>query len=197
MCVPRRIADGGEPNLHQGTVCHGKQLDGSKLIGYFKRSSTTSKKSNMAKSNRSGVFRMDAHPFFWFGQILGLRNRVLNQELRRHGLDYPRLKVLGVLQEHSGCSMQELAELAAVDRTSLNHTVWLLVEEGLVDRKARPSDRRSIVLSLTAAGRKMFKRISPMILHLNERTMTGFSAKETAAFLEQLRRMADNLRDKP
>lgn len=149
----------------------------------------------MAKSTRSSTFHMETHPFFWFGQILGLRNRALNQELRRHGLDYPRLKVLGVLEEHPGCSMQELADLAAVDRTSLNHTVRLLVDEGLVDRKARPSDRRSVVLKLTAAGRRMFKRITPMILQLNERTMTGFTARETGAFLEQLRRMADNLRD--
>jgi len=138
---------------------------------------------------------MASHPFFWFGQILGLRNRLLNQELRRHSLDYPRLKVLGVLEEHPGCSMQELAELAAVDRTSLNHTVLLLIDEGLVNRKARPSDRRSIVLTLTAAGHRMFKRIAPMILQLNERTMRGFRAKETAALLDQLRRMADNLRD--
>jgi len=138
---------------------------------------------------------MQTHPFFWFGQILGLRNRLLNQELRRHSLDYPRLKALGVLDEHPGCSMRELADLAAVDRTSLNHTVRLLIDEGLVTRKARPSDRRSVVLTLTAAGRRMFKRIAPMILQLNERTMTGFTAKETSAFLEQLRRMSDNLRE--
>lgn len=151
----------------------------------------------MTKRTKSNVFHMETHPFFWFGQILGLRNRALNIELRRHGLDYPRLKVLGVLQEHSGCSMQELADLAAVDRTSLNHTVQLLVDEGLVDRKARASDRRSIELKLTAAGRGMFRRIAPMILQLNERTMAGFTAKETHVFLEQLRRMADNLREEP
>jgi DNA-binding MarR family transcriptional regulator len=147
----------------------------------------------MPKKPQSAGFRLDTHPFFWFGQIFGLRNRALNRDLRPYKLDYQRMKVLAVLAEHSGCSMQQLADLTAVDRTSLTHTVQLLVNQHLVHRQARASDRRSVVLALTPAGRKLFKRIAPFILRLNERTMAGFTAKETQAVLDQLRRMVENL----
>jgi DNA-binding MarR family transcriptional regulator len=149
----------------------------------------------MPKSPRSADFHLETHPFFWFGQIFGLRNRALNRDLRPYNLDYQRMKVLAVLAEHSDSSMQQLADLTAVDRTSLTHTVQLLVQQGFVHRRARPTDRRSVVLELTPAGRKTFKRIAPLILRLNERTMAGFSAKEAQTVLDQLRRMVDNLKD--
>jgi MarR family transcriptional regulator, lower aerobic nicotinate degradation pathway regulator len=149
------------------------------------------KKKNM----KPEAFQMETHPFFWFGQIFCLRNRTLNRELRPYDLDYQRLKVLGVLDECPNCSMQRLADLAAVDRTSLTHTVQLLVASGLVERRESSADRRVLVLELSAAGHKMFKRIAPMILQLNKRTMAGFTAKETAVFLVQLRRMTENLKD--
>lgn len=137
---------------------------------------------------------METHPFFWFGQIVGLRNRALNLELRPYQLDYAKLKVLGVLEECPGCSMQRLADLAAVDRTSLTHTVKLLIDQDLVRRQESVTDRRSAVLALTVAGHKMFKRIAPMILRLNEQALAGFTASETDTVLSQLRRMTENLR---
>ena len=147
----------------------------------------------MTKNITSGVFHMETHPFFWFGQIFGLRNRALNRELRPHDLDYQRMKVLGVLQERPGCSMQQLADLTAVDRTSLNHTVQLLVNKRLVSRRGRPTDRRSIVLSLTAEGRRTFKRVAPSILRLNKQTFAGFTDAEIDVMMAQLRRMVENL----
>src|SRR5271156_6755237 len=69
------------------------------------------------------AFQIDEHIFFWFGQILGRRNRVLNRELRRFGLDCQRWRVLAVLNEHPGCTMRMLAELTAVNRTTLNPTI--------------------------------------------------------------------------
>jgi DNA-binding MarR family transcriptional regulator len=146
------------------------------------------------KKNRSTGFRMEKHPFFWFGQIFGLRNRALNRELRPYDLDYQRMKVLGVLDEVPGCSMLRLADLTAVDRTSLTHTVQLLIDKGLLKRRESESDRRSVVLELTAAGHKAFKRVAPLILKMNKQTFGGFSAGEIDVIMDQLRRMADNLK---
>jgi DNA-binding MarR family transcriptional regulator len=149
----------------------------------------------MPENTKKRAFRMEQHPFFWFGQIFGLRNRLLNVDLRSYDLDYPRMKTLGVLSEVPGCSMQRLADLTAVDRTSLTHTVQLLVAQKLLRRRESPADRRSVVLDLTPAGRRMFKRIAPLILKLDDRTMAGLTAQEMEIFLNQLRRMTDNLRD--
>jgi DNA-binding MarR family transcriptional regulator len=149
----------------------------------------------MPQRTKPTPFRLDTHPFFWFGQIFGLRNRALNRELRPFGLDYQRMKVLACLKEYPGCSMQQLSDLTVVDRTSLTHTVQLLVENGLVGREPRENDRRSVTLALTVAGRKAYSKIAPMILKLNARSMAGFSEKEKTDLLSQLRRIVDNLKE--
>src|SRR5438105_1006854 len=95
------------------------------------------------------VFPLDRHVFFLFGQLLGYRNRALNRALRDFDLDYQRWRVLAVLNDNPGCSMQTLAELTAVDRTTVTYTVKLMVRAGLVKRAPRETDRRSVALSLT------------------------------------------------
>jgi MarR family transcriptional regulator, lower aerobic nicotinate degradation pathway regulator len=140
-------------------------------------------------------FSIETHIFYWFGQIFGYRNQALNRELRSAGLDYQRWRVLAALNEHPGCSMQRLAEITAVDRTTLTHTLGLMVKDGLVLRQQRENDRRSVVLSLSRTGRATLKRILPAVLRQNARAVADFTPKETKQLLNQLRRMVDNLKD--
>ena len=59
----------------------------------------------------TGAFKLEDHLFFYFSQILARRTRAINAKLRPYGLDYPRWRVLAVLQEHSGATMGDLADL--------------------------------------------------------------------------------------
>src|SRR5262245_8742116 len=104
-------------------------------------------------------FQLETHPFYWFSRILSQRSRTLNAELRSCDLDYPRWRAMAVLNQHPGCSMLELAQHSGVDRTSLAHTVALMVRQGLLNRQARETDRRSIRLNLTPRGRDLLDRI--------------------------------------
>ena len=143
----------------------------------------------------SAGFALDTHIFFLFGQIFGFRNRVLNRELKPFGLDYQRWRVLAVLSLNSGCSMQTLADLTAVDRTTLNHTLRLMTGEGLVDRRPRPEDRRSVAISLTPKGQALLERILPLVLAQNARSTQGFSTQDVTDLIARLNRMVDNLRE--
>lgn len=138
-------------------------------------------------------FRLEVHAFYWFSRILSRRNRALNGELRRFHLDYPRWRVMAVLNEHPGCSMQQLAEHTGVDRTTLAHTVALMARQGLLTRRARETDRRSIVLNLTPHGRGLLARILPTVLAHSGQSLSGFTATETRMLLKLLQRMADNI----
>lgn len=141
-------------------------------------------------------FRLDNHIFYLFGQIFGHRNVVLNRELRQYGIDYPRWRVLAFLNERPDCSMLELADGTAVDRTTLAYTVRNMVEEGWVRRAPRPSDRRSVVLGLTPRGTLTLKRILPTVLEINGRCLSGFDDREVQSLLSQLRRIIDNVKEK-
>jgi MarR family transcriptional regulator, organic hydroperoxide resistance regulator len=141
-------------------------------------------------------FHLERHIFYLFGQIFGHRNAILNRELRRFDVDYPRWRVLALLNERPDCSMLELADGTAVDRTTLAYTVRNMVEEGLVRRTPRPSDRRSVVLGLTPRGNLMLKKILPTVLKINDRCLSGFDEREVQTLLGQLRRIIDNIKEK-
>jgi DNA-binding MarR family transcriptional regulator len=147
-----------------------------------------------ANEGAARAFRLEDHLFFHFSQILARRTRALNERLRPYGLDYPRWRVLAVLQEHSGATMGRLADLTSVDRTTLTRTLGLMEEAGLVARRERESDRRSVVISLTTEGRRMFVRILPLALSETNRALTGFSPAEVRTLRDQLKKMAENLK---
>jgi DNA-binding MarR family transcriptional regulator len=146
------------------------------------------------KEEAAPAFKLEDHLFFYFSQILARRTRAINARLRPHGLDYPRWRVLAVLQEHSGATMGELADLTSVDRTTLTRTLGLMENAGLVTRRERTSDRRSVSISLTVKGRRMFARILPLTLAETDRALTRFSAEEVGVLKDWLRRMADSLK---
>jgi DNA-binding MarR family transcriptional regulator len=146
-----------------------------------------------AKEGATRAFKLEDHLFFYFSQILARRTRAINALLRPYGLDYPRWRVLAVLQEHSGATMGQLADLTSVDRTTLTRTLGLMEEARLVARQERESDRRSLVISLTPKGRRMFARILPLTLAETDRALTGFSSAEIAALRDRLKSIADNL----
>ncbi len=146
------------------------------------------------KESAARAFRLEDHLFFHFSQILARRTRAINVRLRPFGLDYPRWRVLAVLQEHPGATMGELADLTSVDRTTLTRTLGLMEETVLIVRRERRSDRRSVAISLTAQGRRMFARILPLTLAETDRALTGFSREEIGTLRDRLKRMAENLR---
>ncbi len=139
-------------------------------------------------------FRLEGHLFYYFSQILARRTRAINAELRPLGLDYSRWRVLAVLNEAENCSMQRLAEVSSVDRTTLTRTLGLMESEGLISRRARASDRRSLELSLTPRGRRIFEKILPIVLAHTARAVEGFSLEEVEALRGQLGRMVENVK---
>ena len=90
--------------------------------------------------------------------------------------------------------MGELADRTSVDRTTLTRTLGLMESAGLLARREQKSDRRSLAISLTADGRRMFARILPLTLAETDRALTGFSPDEIEVLRAQLQRMADNLK---
>jgi DNA-binding MarR family transcriptional regulator len=70
------------------------------------------------------------------------------------GLTASQLFVLQKLVETDVASVNELARRTYTHQSSVSTVVVRLVRRGLVARKADPTDRRRVVLSLTPAGRK-------------------------------------------
>jgi DNA-binding MarR family transcriptional regulator len=56
-------------------------------------------------------------------------------------------------------SLNELAELLGLDKSTMSRTINNLVEDDLVIREIHPEDRRYITIELTDKGKEVFKTI--------------------------------------
>ena len=66
---------------------------------------------------------------------------------------------LATIERHGPLTPSELAELERVQRPSATRIVSRLETEGLVDRAADPADGRSSLVSASARGRALLRRL--------------------------------------
>jgi DNA-binding MarR family transcriptional regulator len=138
-------------------------------------------------------FTLDHHLFYLFTQILGRRSRQLGELLRPFGITVPKWRVLAVLGERPGCTMNQLADYATIDRTTLTRILDQMVGEGLVERESGARDRRQVRLRLAAAGSRKLKRVLPVVLPHNRSAVRDFSPTELDNFYRDLNRVLRNL----
>lgn len=83
-------------------------------------------------------------------------NLRLTRELRPLGVTPSQAEVIRVLADHEPLTLTGLGRLLICESgTNPSRLVDRLTDAGLVDRVTDPSDRRSVTLSLTPAGREV------------------------------------------
>ena len=68
-------------------------------------------------------------------------------------------------------------------------------QEGLLERRPSPNDRRSNSIWLTEKGRDLLVKVRPLVLASEERLGQGFSKLDKAQLLSLLKRVQDNLQE--
>jgi DNA-binding MarR family transcriptional regulator len=96
------------------------------------------------------------------------------------GIRSTQYMILAVLNERGGLSVNELAEVMVMDRTTMGKNLRPLVRDGLIAANVSDLDRRSRTVSLTKKGSKVLEDAYPLwkIAHSNFQKKHGrqFSA---------------------
>ena len=143
------------------------------------------------------AFDLDRHVFFWLTQVTAARDLQLASALKPFGVRVPEWRALAALYARHRCTMSELAELAAIDRTTLTRTVDRMQDAGWLTRLSDGDDMRVTRLALTAAGQRLFGRIWPLVERLNRAAVAGLSASAVEALRGTLAQMKRNLDEEP
>jgi len=69
-----------------------------------------------------------------------------------------QLAALSALERHQAMTPGELAEYEKVQPPSMTRVIAVLEERNLVQRTAHPTDRRQVILTVTAEGRALVHR---------------------------------------
>lgn len=91
-------------------------------------------------------------------------------------------------------SVKELAEKSNLNKAQASRGAQALVDKGLVRKEDRPDDGRGVVLTLTPAGRKVFKRAMDMVNQRNEQIFGCLSDKEQASLSAMFDRLISHAR---
>jgi DNA-binding MarR family transcriptional regulator len=94
---------------------------------------------------------------------------MLVEPLARQALNFTQWMALSTLGQRGPCSMSELAQGAAVDRTSMTRIVDGLTSRGLAARWTPPQDRRTVLAEATPEGKRLVGAVQADVVLLEER----------------------------
>jgi DNA-binding MarR family transcriptional regulator len=113
------------------------------------------------------------------------------ERLRPLDLRPPDAGVLRLLASSPGESQRALADALGMHAPRLVALIDELEARGLVERRRDPSDRRNYAISLTGAGRVMWRRVSAVARQHEQALTAALGGKESAQLGSLLRRIAD------
>ena len=135
--------------------------------------------------------------FFRLYQCANMLHKTGTRAVESEGLTTQQWAVLGALSRPSaadGMSMGDLARYLMVSRQNLSGLIGRMERDGHVGLAADPRDRRSRLVTMTEAGRRVWLvDAQPKILAYYEQTLEGFSVNDIAHTLHYLLKLLENM----
>jgi MarR family transcriptional regulator for hemolysin len=117
-----------------------------------------------------------------------------DQRARHFGISRAQWTVLMRLDRFEGLKQSELAEVLDLQPISLTRLLDRLAENGLIERRPDPNDRRANRLYLTPAARPLLEQLSTLGVEMMNEVLEGIDEPSRERLLRDLELLKDNLR---
>jgi MarR family transcriptional regulator for hemolysin len=117
-----------------------------------------------------------------------------DQRARQFGISRAQWVVLMRLHRSEGLKQSEFAEILDLQPISLTRLLDRLAENGLIERRPDPNDRRANRLYLTPAALPLIEQLSGLGNEMMDEVLAGLDAKAHERLLADLLRIKENLR---
>jgi DNA-binding MarR family transcriptional regulator len=98
--------------------------------------------------------------------------------VERFGVSIPQWRILATLAESGELQAKQIGKLTSMDKVRVSRAVASLVAAGLLLRRACSNDNRASLLTLSAAGKRLYRRIVPEALAWEQALVAPLSASE-------------------
>jgi len=119
-------------------------------------------------------------------RIFRQMGRVASESLEEFGITAADRAVMEFLYPNEALSVPAIAERYDVSRQHVQVTVNALMQEKLLKKEPNPRHKRSDLISLSAAGKKLFRRIRKQDAVLVENLFADIPERQLSATLKTL-----------
>ena len=125
---------------------------------------------------------------FTIMDVARLLKTYADQRGRQFGTSRAQWAVLVRIERSEGLKQSELAEMLDLQPISLTRMLDRLADNGLIERRADPNDRRANRLYLTPAARPLLERLAGLGQEMMEAVLGGLDATGECAAAARPRR---------
>ena len=118
-------------------------------------------------------------------------------DIGRHGLTPGEFAIMEVLHHKGPLLLGEVQRKILASSGGVTYLVDRLERNGLVERRACPTDRRARYAALTGKGEALMEQIFPEHAAALERALSGLDVGEQKAAIELLRKLGTTAADMP
>ena len=134
-------------------------------------------------------------PTFWINHGSRAIMRRFEEKLRPLGFGMAYLPVAIAIETHGPMQQKDLLDHARVEQPTMTSLLARMERDGLIVRKADPSDARARLVSLTPRAKGVITRVKRAMSDVVESALAGIDAKEQAVLMKTLQKIVTNLDD--
>jgi DNA-binding MarR family transcriptional regulator len=140
--------------------------------------------------NETKASELDDHIGFWLRCLSNFVSHSFAGKLAKEEVSVAQWVVLRTLYDHDKITLNELAELIGLDKSSVSRMIERLFLRELVTR-SEGNDRRSLGLSLTPAARKPVPRLARLADQNDESFFNSLPARQRHEFLATIKQLLE------
>lgn len=122
-------------------------------------------------------------------------SRMIMEESDKVSLTTGQPKVLDYLLLHNGSIQKDIAAGCCIDVATMTGILSRMEDKGLIERKNKNGNRRSLYVYLTEKGEKTAEQMKGIFSRGEDAAFSGISDEEKESFLETLYKICENLTD--
>jgi MarR family transcriptional regulator for hemolysin len=131
---------------------------------------------------------------FLLNDVARMLRTLADQEAREFGMTRAQWGVLFRLERSEGLKQSELAEILDIQPITLTRLIDRLCDNGLIERRNDPNDRRAKRLFLTPAARPLLDRLNVLSSGMMARVLDGVAPSAVEEMTTQFANIRENLR---
>ncbi|MCF6453291.1 MarR family transcriptional regulator [Vibrio sp. MMG022] len=107
------------------------------------------------------------------------------------------VRVIKIISKQSPCTAMDVVNFLNRDKAQVTRLIKTLIEEGFIEKRPNPEDKRSQCLLTTEKGHEVLSKIKAVDAEIFQKMTLNVSEEELEAFQLVAGKLAENLSKKP